>query len=534
VRSAFHAILYFDFPGSVQNLRKEDVVSKQFAHRKLWVERLEERQMLTTIFSAPLDTDPGWTTSGQWAFGVPTGHGGIADGGQGNPDPCSGKYGPNVYGVNLNGNYDFHVTGGGPHYLTTTAIDCTNYRDVSLSFWRKLNTDRSADASATIDVSHDGTNWNLAYAYADSEQPLMDSEWTRVNYDISTYADNQPTVYIRWGYSLISAAYAYSGWNIDEVLLTGTTTSTPPTTSTWDGGGGEANKLWTTPENWVGEVAPAAGNDLLFPEGPSQTESVNNCGSSLHFRSITVSGNGYIFHGGVSSASVNVPAGTLSVNSIVADVLSVGKSSAAGNGATRSTAEEAGADVLPTSSPMVAIAASDLIDNIVLSIAVAKSPHFEADAVVRLANLPDFQSIIPADKVIDRTESRAFASVPNATPTGVQNDEPALDAWSEVSSRPILCVVDWQRQPDDAIAPSIVIALSEPTLTVRIENPMSGECAVRSDASLAAIESAVVEYRQRHFADPENFASLRQRHGGKLAKPFEIAADAVIAIDWRS
>ncbi len=51
----------------------------------------------TLQYSWSMDTNPGWTTEGDWAFGKPTGGGG----GFGNPDPTSGYTGDNVYGYNL-------------------------------------------------------------------------------------------------------------------------------------------------------------------------------------------------------------------------------------------------------------------------------------------------------------------------------------------------------------------------------------------------------------------------------------------------
>src|SRR5262249_24637762 len=38
-----------------------------------------------------------------------------------------------------------------------------------------------------------------------------------------------------------------------------------PGLSTWDGGGADNN--WSTAANWVGDVAPHAGDDLVFPSG---------------------------------------------------------------------------------------------------------------------------------------------------------------------------------------------------------------------------------------------------------------------------
>jgi hypothetical protein len=79
--------------------------------------------------SFPLDTNPGWNTEGQWAFGIPTG------GGSSCHDPTSGHTGSNVYGYNLNGDYPDSM----PQYcLTSTAIDCSNYENITLTFWRWL------------------------------------------------------------------------------------------------------------------------------------------------------------------------------------------------------------------------------------------------------------------------------------------------------------------------------------------------------------------------------------------------------------
>ena len=40
-------------------------------------------------------------------------------------------------------------------------------------------------------------------------------------------------------------------------------TSLAPAVASWDGGG--ADNHWTTAANWVGDVAPQPGDDLVFP-----------------------------------------------------------------------------------------------------------------------------------------------------------------------------------------------------------------------------------------------------------------------------
>jgi parallel beta-helix repeat protein len=167
------------------------------------------------FYEFSLDTDPNWTTEGEWAFGQPMGGGGIE---YGNPDPTSGYTGTNVYGVNLDGDYSIAV--GGPYYLTAGPFDCNDYNNVSLKFARWLNTDDPAYVESTIEVSNTGGEpWTTVWEHTRSE--LTDSSWRIVEYDISNVADNCETVYIRWSYKINEYAYPYSGWNIDDIELWG-------------------------------------------------------------------------------------------------------------------------------------------------------------------------------------------------------------------------------------------------------------------------------------------------------------------------
>ena len=173
-------------------------------------------QGVTAIYSANMDTNPGWTLSGgQWAFGHPTGGGGLANP---FPDPSNGYTGINVMGVNLTG--DYSTTVGGPYYLTTQAINCSGTSGVTLDFMRWLNTDYRPYAYATVDVSNNGSTWTNIYSNP-SGGAVTDDSWKHLTYDISAVADDKSTVYVRWGYQVASGAWAYSGWNIDDLALAG-------------------------------------------------------------------------------------------------------------------------------------------------------------------------------------------------------------------------------------------------------------------------------------------------------------------------
>jgi len=166
----------------------------------------------------PLDNDPGWTTGGQWQFGIPQGGGGQF----GRPDPTAGATGENVYGYNLAGDYPNNM----PEYdLTTTAIDCTHLVLTTLRFQRWLNVEQNIYDHATVCVSNDSIHWTTVW---ENGITLQDRTWQPVAYDISQVADNQPTVYVRWTMGPTNASWQFSGWNIDDVEIWGIDTSSAP------------------------------------------------------------------------------------------------------------------------------------------------------------------------------------------------------------------------------------------------------------------------------------------------------------------
>ena len=98
-------------------------------------------------------------------------------------------------------------------------------------------------------------------------------------------------------------------------------------TRIWDGGG--ANNLWTTKENWVDDVTPLPGDNLVFPAGAARIINFNDYTSATIFGSITVSGSGYHFQGNSYQASmVGVQPNTnVEVNAIHSDTLTLGAGS---------------------------------------------------------------------------------------------------------------------------------------------------------------------------------------------------------------
>ena len=178
---------------------------------------VDDAYTLTAVFEEVIydDSDPGWIMEGQWEFGVPTGQGGEE---YGNPDPTSGYTGPNVFGVNLNGDYD--VEKRELYSLRAGPFDLSGYSDVNLRFARWLNTDEPRYVTASVNVSIDEKkNWPTLW---ESETEITDSQWVLVKYSRGAEVDGQSGVYLRWTYQVVDErAYPYSGWNIDDIQLCG-------------------------------------------------------------------------------------------------------------------------------------------------------------------------------------------------------------------------------------------------------------------------------------------------------------------------
>jgi hypothetical protein len=172
----------------------------------------------------PLDTDPGWScdpgaggggpNNGGWAFGTPTNSDPPC--GTGRLDPPGGFTGANVYGYNLAGCYTGLLSP--TRWLTTTPLDCSNATAVQLRFRRWLGVESGAFDHAYIQVSTNGSTWTPVWDH--TGVTIAEQAWSQQTYSLPT-ADNQPTVYIRWGMGTTDASVHYQGWNIDDIEILG-------------------------------------------------------------------------------------------------------------------------------------------------------------------------------------------------------------------------------------------------------------------------------------------------------------------------
>jgi hypothetical protein len=163
----------------------------------------------TMIYSANMDANPGWTLTGGWAYGVPTG------GGTQNHDPTGGHTGSNVVGYNLTGNY---APNAAAYYATTPAINCSNYQGLTLQFYRWLGVGSSAVASI-LATYNNGSTWTTLWA--NSGAIVVDTSWLLRTYALPSSFDGKSAVRIRWVMGPTLGGSTYPGWNIDDVSLVG-------------------------------------------------------------------------------------------------------------------------------------------------------------------------------------------------------------------------------------------------------------------------------------------------------------------------
>jgi subtilisin-like proprotein convertase family protein len=162
------------------------------------------------MFSFPLDTDPGWTTAGGWAYGKPTGEGSHGQ------DPTTGYTGDNLYGYNLAGDYTDDL---GEESLKSPAIDCSDAVQVRMNFRRWLGVEGDASDGASIQASSDGSTWTTVWS--NPSHLLSESSWSLITVDLSSVADRQGEVHVRWVMGPTDGTITYHGWNIDDIEITG-------------------------------------------------------------------------------------------------------------------------------------------------------------------------------------------------------------------------------------------------------------------------------------------------------------------------
>nr|WP_276308467.1 Ser-Thr-rich GPI-anchored membrane family protein [Rubritalea profundi] len=174
------------------------------------------------ILIANMDADPGFSTTGLFEFGIPSG----------DNDAANTNTGTNIYDTDLDSTCFTAST------LTTYALDCSNHSNVSLEFW--AHTYLYPDYTAVFEVSNDNINWTPLL----SQAGMSTRSWTKYSYNISSVADGQPTVYVRWSMLGSGTQRPGGGLAIDDAQVVGDFVPADDVSLTSPNGG----------ENWIPNI----------------------------------------------------------------------------------------------------------------------------------------------------------------------------------------------------------------------------------------------------------------------------------------
>ncbi len=174
-------------------------------------------------FTDDFSLDQGWSGlggSGEWTIGPATG--GSGSDGYGGPDPSVDHTPTGDNGVlgndltpNTGGDYNSNLST--TYWVTSPLIDCFNFTDVQLRFFRWLGVESSSSDRAYMQV-YDGSTWITLFQ---NTSTINETTWGELDYDLSSYADENPDFQIRFGIGWTNGSQQYCGWNIDDLTLKG-------------------------------------------------------------------------------------------------------------------------------------------------------------------------------------------------------------------------------------------------------------------------------------------------------------------------
>lgn len=155
-----------------------------------------------------MNTNPGWTLEGDWAYGSPTG---------GSGDPNGGYTGSSVIGYAINGDYPNNL---GETHATTPSIDCSLSSGTTLRFQRWLGVESATYDHAYVRVSNNGgASWTTIWSHTGGS--FEETSWSNHELDLSAIADGQSDVRIRFTMGSTDGSVTYCGWNLDDVEVSG-------------------------------------------------------------------------------------------------------------------------------------------------------------------------------------------------------------------------------------------------------------------------------------------------------------------------
>jgi|GEM_PF-993673 hypothetical protein len=194
------------------------------------------RVIAQTVFFDDFETERGWILSGEWQRANAQGLGGHQNGQgetSGPSDPAQAISGTRILGTDITGlgtypgNYEPNLPEMA-YVAVSPEINAFYFSDVTLSFERWLNV--HIFHRANIDISTDnGLTWTNLWTNYEVHNT---SNWSQVSYSVP-WASRKPSVRFRFGLGETGGLNLQSGWNIDDLVVTGTFITTDVGVSQW-------------------------------------------------------------------------------------------------------------------------------------------------------------------------------------------------------------------------------------------------------------------------------------------------------------
>jgi hypothetical protein len=408
-----------------------------------------------------------------------------------------------------------------------------------------FNKEVPASTGLTVDVLDD--SGNLLAANVSSGTNLaslgISQPSVKLRANLTTSSSSVTPALLDW--SLAYKTTPQVGCESDWSLL-------PTQTATWDGGGGD-NK-WTTAANWVGDVKPLAGDNLVFPAGAARLNNINDYPANAIFGSITISGGNYsIQNNPIKSTAVEVQGNAiLTASSIICDTLTIGAiGGAAGNSNQRGAktvltkvALMNGNSIQPASEAVaveVTVAISDGKEvNLTFAGIAPPEPSNAATPTLEEAILVEPVLAVTVDQQEPRlSDATTFASEMKAEVLVGHLPSAELPVFEALRST----IVDGRsvnplfnnlllKKPLDEAKPIFLTAkLSTPSFSGKVEKRLAYVSKYKDIIGTAALRSVFLDYGKISSADSVDFDLLLEKHVGKPVRQFEKAIDAVLALD---
>ncbi len=190
-----------------------------------------ERIILESRYSEDFEAAHNWTLTGEFEVGTPNGLGGTP----GNPNPPRAYSGSRILGTDLTGmgifpyNYEPDLTDNSGYYAASPSIDALYYTNLNIFFKRYLNIEVWDKASIQVSAD-DGTTWHPIWV---NNSYFSDFAWTQEQISVPNIYSRSGKLKIRYKLGPTDGQNNYSGWNIDDVFLTGEFISKDAGVSGW-------------------------------------------------------------------------------------------------------------------------------------------------------------------------------------------------------------------------------------------------------------------------------------------------------------